>query len=75
VQEARALVAEAEVLLVVGTSLAVHSGSRLVRQAAEQAALVAVVNRGPSRADEVAALRIDLDCADALPALADALAR
>ena len=64
----------AEVLLVVGSSLAVFSGYRFVRRAAERSIPVAILNHGPTRGDEHAALRIDARCGDALPRLARALA-
>jgi NAD+-dependent protein deacetylase sirtuin 4 len=62
-----------EVLLVVGSSLAVFSGYRFVRRAAERGIPVAIINRGPTRGDEHAALRIDASAGAALPALAEAL--
>lgn len=64
----------AEVLLVVGSSLTVFSGYRFVRRAAERGVPVAIVNRGPTRGDGHAALRIDVRAGLALPVLADALA-
>ncbi len=64
----------AEVLLVVGSSLAVFSGYRFVRRAAERAIPVAIINRGPTRGDEHAALRLDASAGIALPALVEALA-
>ncbi len=64
----------AEVLLVVGSSLTVFSGYRFVRRAAERALPVAIVNRGPTRGDEHAAIRLDARAGIALPALARALA-
>ena len=63
-----------ELLLVVGSSLTVFSGYRFVRRAAERAVPVAIVNRGPTRGDEHAALRVDARAGEALPALARALA-
>lgn len=63
----------AEVLLVVGSSLTVFSGYRFVRRAAERGVPVAIVNRGPTRGDEHAALRLDARAGEALPALASAL--
>jgi NAD-dependent SIR2 family protein deacetylase len=49
----------AEVLLVVGSSLTVFSGYRFVRRAAERDVPVAIINRGPTRGDPHASLRID----------------
>jgi NAD-dependent SIR2 family protein deacetylase len=68
-----ALFDRAEVLLVVGSSLAVFSGYRFVRRAAERGIPVAILNRGPTRGDEHAVLRIDARAGLALPALAQAL--
>jgi NAD+-dependent protein deacetylase sirtuin 4 len=67
---AYALFDEADVLLVVGSSLAVFSGYRFVRRAKDRGMPVAVLNLGESRGDELADLRVDADCSEALPALA-----
>jgi NAD-dependent SIR2 family protein deacetylase len=64
------LFAEAEALLVVGSSLTVYSGFRFVRRAHEQSLPVAVVNLGPTRADELVAVKVDAPAAALLPALA-----
>jgi NAD-dependent deacetylase sirtuin 4 len=64
---------QAEVLLVVGSSLAVFSGFRFVRRAAERGVSVAILNRGPTRGDDYAAIRVDARAGAALPALARVL--
>jgi NAD-dependent SIR2 family protein deacetylase len=56
----------ADALLVIGSSLMVYSGYRFARRAAETGKPIAIVNRGRTRADELAALRIDADCGDIL---------
>ncbi len=63
----------AEVLLVIGSSLTVFSGYRFVRRAAERAVPVAILNRGPTRGDEHAVLRLDAAAGQALPALVRAI--
>lgn len=63
-----------ELLLVVGSSLTVFSGYRFVRRAAEREVPVAILNRGPTRGDDYAAIRVDARAGEALPALARALA-
>ncbi len=68
-----ALFERAELLLVVGSSLAVFSGYRFVRRAAERGIPIAIVNRGPTRGDEHARLRIDAKIGDVLPALLERL--
>jgi len=69
-----ALFDEAEVLLVVGSSLTVWSGYRFVRRAGERGMPVAIVNVGPTRADAEVALRVAARAGDVLPRLAQALA-
>lgn len=64
---------EGEVLLVVGSSLAVYSGYRFVLRAAKEGRPVAVVNLGPTRGDAHAAVRVNARLGDVLPRLADAL--
>ena len=56
----------AEVLLVVGSSLTVFSGYRFVRRAAERSIPIAIVNRGPTRGDEHATLRLDAGAGETL---------
>jgi NAD-dependent SIR2 family protein deacetylase len=63
VARAMSAVERSGALFVVGSSLTVFSGLRFVRQAVELGKPVAIVNQGRTRADEVAALRIDADCA------------
>jgi NAD-dependent SIR2 family protein deacetylase len=67
------LVEGADVLLVAGTSLTVQSGLRFVRRAARDGIPVVLVNRGPTRGDGLADVRVDAGCSPALRALADAL--
>jgi NAD-dependent SIR2 family protein deacetylase len=69
VEAAFALVDDAEVLLVVGSSLTVMSGLRFVRRAAKLGIPIAIVNRGATRGDEFATLKIDAGCSPVLSAL------
>jgi NAD-dependent SIR2 family protein deacetylase len=66
VDDARRSVERAEALLVVGSSLMVYSGFRFVRQANESGKPIAIVNRGKTRADDIATIKVDADCADTL---------
>jgi len=59
VVNAYARVDEAQSLLVLGSSLHVYSGRRFVLRAVERGIPVAFVNQGPTRADDVADIRID----------------
>lgn len=56
-------------LLVLGSSLKVMSGYRFVIHARKRGVTVAIVNRGPTRGDADADLKIDASLADALPRL------
>jgi NAD-dependent SIR2 family protein deacetylase len=64
----------ADALLVAGSSLAVFSGLRFVREATARGMPVAIVNLGETRGDEAAALRVNADLTRVLPALARYLA-
>jgi len=59
VDEAYLAVDAADVLLVVGTSLAVLSGYRFLRRAADKGTWIGIVNRGPVRGEEHAAMKIE----------------
>jgi len=61
---------DAEALLVLGSSLTVMSGLRFVRHAAKVGKPVLIVNRGRTRGDEYAAIRVDLPLGEALTGLA-----
>lgn len=70
VEASYAAVEGSDALLVLGTSLAVFSGYRFVKRAHERAIPVAIVNRGPTRGDPLATLRLDGALAEILPAIA-----
>lgn len=67
---ARALAAleAADAMLAVGTSLMVYSGFRFARIARERGMPLAILNRGRTRADDLAQLRLDADCGATLSA-------
>jgi NAD-dependent SIR2 family protein deacetylase len=58
-------------MLVVGSSLTVMSGFRFVRRAAQLGAPVVIVNRGPTRADDLATVKLEEGTTEFLTALAD----
>jgi NAD-dependent SIR2 family protein deacetylase len=74
VRQALSLVENADALLVAGSSLTVFSGYRFVRHAAAHRIPVAIVNRGPTRGDELAAVKVDGGCSELLTLLAEELA-
>ena len=73
VAQAFGVVDEADVLLVAGSSLTVFSGFRFVRHAVARAMPVAIVNRGRTRGDDLATVKIDAGCSPMLALLADEL--
>jgi NAD-dependent SIR2 family protein deacetylase len=60
------LVDSAEVLVVLGSSLTVMSGLRFVRHASRAGRPIAIVNRGPTRGDGLATVRIDAGTTETL---------
>lgn len=60
-ETAREALAGADALLVAGSSLMVYSGFRFVRQAHEAGLPIAIVNRGLTRGDEFADLKVEGD--------------
>ena len=72
-QAAAALVTSSDVLLVAGSSLVVNSGIRLIEQARRRRLPIVVVNRGVTRGDGRAAVKIDAGASETLVAFADAL--
>ncbi|CEG46479.1 sir2-family regulator protein [Plasmopara halstedii] len=64
-------VSDANALLVVGSSLRVLSAMRLINHAHTRKIPIAIVNLGPTRADELCSLRIDKPCMTMLAEVAD----
>lgn len=62
-EQARAALEQSDALLVVGSSLMVYSGFRFARMAHEAGQPIALLNLGKTRADELASLKIEADCA------------
>ncbi|WP_028709191.1 NAD-dependent protein deacetylase [Propionicicella superfundia] len=69
VQLSYSMVDDADALVVAGSSLTVMSGLRFVRHAAKVGKPVAIINRGPTRADELAVVRLDAGTSEVLTAL------
>ena len=73
VEDAWRLFGQAEVLLVAGSSLTVYSGRRFIYRAQQDGVPIAIVNLGPTRADEAAAAKVEGRLGTVLPRLAEAL--
>jgi NAD-dependent SIR2 family protein deacetylase len=65
------LVEDAEALVVLGSSLHVFSGRRFVKQAHARGIPVVIVNRGETRGDPLATVKVDAGCAEILAAVVD----
>ena len=74
VESAWQLFDDADLLLVVGSSLTVYSGYRFVLKAAKQNKPVALINLGESRGDKHAAINIQGKAGDVLTAISSTLA-
>jgi NAD-dependent SIR2 family protein deacetylase len=66
VERCYGMVGDAEALVVLGSSLQVMSGLRFVRRAHQHAIPVVIINRGPTRGDDLATLKVDGGCAETL---------
>jgi NAD-dependent SIR2 family protein deacetylase len=58
---------------VAGSSLTVFSGFRFVRHAAARGMPIAIINRGRTRGDELATVKVDGGCSPMLVLLAEEL--
>jgi NAD-dependent SIR2 family protein deacetylase len=69
VESAYRLVDHADILVVAGSSLTVMSGLRFVRHNAKHGKPVVIINRGPTRGDNLADIKIDAGCSETLTEL------
>ena len=65
--------ADADALLVIGSSLIVYSGFRFCRMAADSGKPIAAINLGKTRADELISLKVEASAESALPVLLEQL--
>ena len=72
-EDAEHLLAASDALLVAGSSLVVNSGIRLLERARRRKLPVVIVNRGETRGDARATVKIDAGTTEVLQALAEAL--
>ncbi|MEE4173761.1 MAG: NAD-dependent protein deacetylase [Xanthomonadales bacterium] len=73
VERVQSAIDRAGALLVVGSSLMVYSGFRFCRQVVEARKPLLIVNRGDTRADDLATLKLPADGAEVLCALRNRL--
>ena len=74
VEAAWSLYHESDMILVVGSSLAVFSGYRFVLKASKEGRPIAIVNLGPTRGDALAACCIDAHAGQAIPGILQSVA-
>ena len=67
--QAETILGDADALIVAGSSLVVNTGMRIVERARKQKKPVIVINRGPTKADRVASVRIEGGTSQALSAI------
>lgn len=68
------IVDTAGALLVAGSSLTVHSGLRFARKAAKDGKPVIIINKGETRADSLATLKLEVGVGEAMSYLTELLA-
>ncbi|HEY8717745.1 NAD-dependent protein deacetylase [Pengzhenrongella sp.] len=73
VARAYAMVDAADALLVAGSSLTVMSGLRFVRHAAKAGHPIVIINRGPTRGDPLATVKLNAGTSETLSSLATTL--
>ena len=73
VERSYRMVDEAKALVAAGSSLTVMSGLRFVRHAAKDGKPVVIINRGPTRGDDKASIKLEAGVSESLAWLAAAL--
>lgn len=63
--------AENAALVVLGSSLQVMSGLRFVRRAHKDGTPIVIINRGPTRGDDIATVKVEAGCAETLSSFSD----
>lgn len=71
--EAAALIRSADALLIAGSSLVVNSGIRLLEQAVKRRMPIVILNRGVTKGDSRATLKVDAGTSEVLVALKERL--
>lgn len=72
-REAEQLVARADAVIIAGSSLVVNSGIRLLERARRRRVPVVIINRGATRADARATVKIDAGTSEVLSTIAQSL--
>lgn len=73
VEQVRNQVTASDAVFVIGSSLTVYSSYRIILQAKEEGKGIAILNIGPTRADNLVNLKVATKCGDILPELCNSL--
>jgi NAD-dependent SIR2 family protein deacetylase len=71
--QAASLIARSDALIIAGSSLVVNTGMRLVNLAHRKKIPIVIINRGPTKADRLATVRIEAGTSETLDALVGGL--
>ncbi|KAJ0173016.1 hypothetical protein K1T71_011192 [Dendrolimus kikuchii] len=66
-------VTKSDAIFVLGSSLTVYSSYRIILQAKEENKKIAILNIGPTRADDIVDIKISTKCGDILPELCNSV--
>lgn len=73
VEQSYALVSTAQCLLILGSTLTVFSGRRFALHAQKSGIPIAIINEGPTRADEIATVKVESPLGASLSSVVNAL--
>ncbi|XP_068623316.1 NAD-dependent protein deacylase Sirt4-like [Battus philenor] len=73
VEEIRNVVRHSDAIFVLGSSLTVYSSYRIILQAKEENKEIAILNIGPTRADDIADIKVSTKCSEILTDLCNEL--
>ncbi|XP_004928926.1 NAD-dependent protein deacylase Sirt4 [Bombyx mori] len=73
VEQVRKEVTSSDAVFVMGSSLTVYSSYRIILQARDEHKNIAILNIGPTRADDIVNIKVSTKCGDVLPELCKSL--
>lgn len=73
VDQVRNAVSSSDAVFVLGSSLTVYSSYRIILQARDEHKNIALLNIGPTRADDIIQIKVSTKCGDILPELCNSI--
>lgn len=73
VEAVRSQVSSSDAVFVLGSSLTVYSSYRIILQARDEHKKIALLNIGPTRADDIVDIKVSTKCGDILPELCNSI--